>query len=189
MVLTHVYHSCRHFQSLMVLFLYFTIDDTLWLLSHEFHELAFAHIDIVTQIPMQSRSVDVTSRLPTFDVSLYLYPDLTTTDIRSKQAKMPSVLIVGATRGLGLELARQYVTKSYTVTGTARSNPAKDAPDNVQWISGVDVAEEAAGRKIAEGLKGQKQDIVIISAGYFGKESFDEPDFEAEVSVTMNTLS
>ncbi|CZT15241.1 probable oxidoreductase, short chain dehydrogenase/reductase family superfamily [Ramularia collo-cygni] len=96
---------------------------------------------------------------------------------------MPSVLIVGATRGLGLELVKQYAAKNYTVSGTARSNPAKDAPDSIHWISGVDVAEETAGRKIAEGLKGQKQDIVIISAGYFGKESFDEPDFEAEVTM------
>lgn len=95
---------------------------------------------------------------------------------------MPSVLIVGATRGLGFELAKQYAAKDYKVTGTARSNPAKDAPNSINWISGVDVAEEAAGRKIADGLKGQKQDIVIISAGYFGKESFDEPDFDAQVS-------
>ncbi|KAK4496945.1 hypothetical protein PRZ48_011394 [Zasmidium cellare] len=97
---------------------------------------------------------------------------------------MPNtVLIVGATRGLGYELAKQYAEKGFTVTGTARSGPPKDAPSSINWISGVDVAEENAGSKIVEGLKGQAQDIVLISAGYFGKESFDEPKWDAEVTM------
>ena len=96
---------------------------------------------------------------------------------------MPSVLIVGANRGLGYELAKQYAGKEFEVTGTARSGPPKDAIPAIQWISGVDVAEEAAGRTIAEGLKGHQQDLVIVSAGFFGKESFDEPNFDAEVTM------
>lgn len=97
--------------------------------------------------------------------------------------KMPNVLIVGATRGLGFELAKQYAAKGHNVTGTARSSTPKDAPDGINWITGIDVAEESAGSKIAEGLKVQAQDIVIISAGYFGKESFEEPSFAAEVQM------
>jgi NAD(P)-dependent dehydrogenase (short-subunit alcohol dehydrogenase family) len=96
---------------------------------------------------------------------------------------MPNILIIGATRGLGYELAKQYAQLNYSVTGTARSSPPKDAPASIQWITGIDVSEEAAGRKLAEGLKGQKQDGVIITAGYFGKESFDEPDYNAEVRM------
>lgn len=96
---------------------------------------------------------------------------------------MPSVLIIGATRGLGVELAKQYVAKDYIVTGTARSDPPKDVPTSINWITGIDVAEESAGRKIVDGLKGQKQDVVIISAGVFHKESYDEPDFDAQVCV------
>ncbi len=34
-----------------------------------------------------------------------------------------------------------------------------------------------------EGLKGAKLDIVIISAGYFVKESFDEPDFAGQIAM------
>lgn len=96
---------------------------------------------------------------------------------------MPNVLIIGATRGLGLELAKQYAAKKDTVTGTARSEPPEDSPQEIKWITSVDVSEESAGRTIVEGLKGQHQDIVIVNAGYFGKESFDEPDFEAEVKM------
>ncbi|KAK3677344.1 hypothetical protein LTR78_002882 [Recurvomyces mirabilis] len=96
---------------------------------------------------------------------------------------MPNVLVVGATRGLGYEIAKRYASLEYSVTGTARSGPPEHAHHDIQWISGVDVATEEAGKKIAEGLKGHKQDIVIITAGFFGKESFDEPDYSAEVAM------
>ena len=96
---------------------------------------------------------------------------------------MPNVLIVGATRGLGYELAKQYSQKGYSVFGTARSSPPQNADKDLHWISGVDIAEENAGSTIAEGLKGEKQDLVIITAGYFGLESFSEPNFEAEVKM------
>ena len=96
---------------------------------------------------------------------------------------MPNVLIVGATRGLGYELAKQYAKREFSVTGTARSSKPKDAHHDIHWITGIDVAEEKAGKSIADGLKGHKQDIVVITAGYFATESFDQPDFEAEVKM------
>jgi len=97
---------------------------------------------------------------------------------------MPNVLIVGATRGLGSELTQQYARREYSVFGTARSaTKPEHAHHDVHWLTGLDIAEESAGKKIAEGLKGHKLDIVVLVAGYFGKESFDEPDFEAEVKM------
>jgi NAD(P)-dependent dehydrogenase (short-subunit alcohol dehydrogenase family) len=97
---------------------------------------------------------------------------------------MPNVLVVGATRGLGQELARHYAQREYSVFGTARSSSApKGAHHDIHWLPGVDVAEESAGSRIVEQLKGHKQDIVILAAGYFGKESFDEPNYEAELKM------
>ena len=96
---------------------------------------------------------------------------------------MPNVLVIGATRGLGYNLAKQYAQREYSVTGTARSSKPKDAHHDIHWITGIDVATEEAGKKIADGLKGHKQDVVIITAGFFGKESFDEPSYEAEVTM------
>lgn len=95
---------------------------------------------------------------------------------------MPTALIVGATRGLGYELAKQYAEKGYTTYGTARSSP-KDASKDINWITGVDIAEPSAGQTIADGLSGNKPDVIIIAAGYLHKESLDEPDFEAEVKT------
>ncbi|WPG97411.1 Hypothetical protein R9X50_00018600 [Acrodontium crateriforme] len=96
---------------------------------------------------------------------------------------MPNVLIVGATRGLGYELAKRYAQREDSVYGTARTSQPANAHHDIRWITGIDVAEEEAGGKIARGLQGHKLDLVIITAGYFGKESFDEPDFTAEVKM------
>ena len=96
---------------------------------------------------------------------------------------MPSVLIVGATRGLGYELAKQYAQKGYSVAGTARSSPPKDGPPAIHWISGVDISKENAGQTVVRALDGEQQDIVIITAGFFKPESLEDADFDAQVDM------
>lgn len=97
---------------------------------------------------------------------------------------MPNVLVVGATRGLGHELAQHYAQLEHSVTGTARSTIPKETHHDIHWISGVDISQSTAGETLVAGLKPHKQiDIVIISAGYFIKESLSEPAFDAEVQM------
>ncbi|KAL1303222.1 hypothetical protein AAFC00_006639 [Neodothiora populina] len=93
---------------------------------------------------------------------------------------MPNVLIVGATRGLGLELAKQYQAKGDIVCGTARKAPEHSSA-GIKWIADINLAEESAGSKLVNALPSQPIDLVIFAAGYFGKESFEEPDFDKEV--------
>jgi len=101
---------------------------------------------------------------------------------------MPKVLVVGASRGLGAEMAKKYAADAEsTVLATSRSENTKDF-DNVKWIPNIDVAAKEAGAKLAEGCKSHGAlDIVIITAGYFATETFDEPDWDAEVK--MYTIS
>ena len=98
-------------------------------------------------------------------------------------SKMPNALVVGATRGLGRELAKQYAQNGYTVYGTARSSPPKDADADIHWISGIDIGKESAGKAIVDGLKSAKPEILIITAGFFVKESLSEPNFDQEVEM------
>lgn len=97
---------------------------------------------------------------------------------------MPTVLVIGASRGLGSELAKQYAaSKKNTVIATSRSHE-EEAPKDIKWISGIDVASKDAGTKLAHGCKSYAPiDIAIITAGYFATESFDEPDWDAEVKM------
>ena len=50
-------------------------------------------------------------------------------------------------------------------------------------MSGIDIAKPEAGKTLTDALKGNKQDIVIVVAGYFKVESIDDADFEDEVNM------
>lgn len=77
---------------------------------------------------------------------------------------MVSVLIVGATRGLGASLTRQYAFHSNTVYATARASSSAFEARNVQWLHGVDLEQPDVGDKLAGLLQGtQPLDVVVSS--------------------------
>lgn len=101
---------------------------------------------------------------------------------------MPNVLIVGATRGLGASLVQKYATEnSGTVFATSRSEHVKESDNNVTFVPGIDLSLEPTGAKLVSYLKkfNAKLDIVIITAGYFGTETFDEPKWEEEIKMQV----
>jgi NAD(P)-dependent dehydrogenase (short-subunit alcohol dehydrogenase family) len=94
---------------------------------------------------------------------------------------MPTVLITGASRGLGLEFARQYAADGWRVIACAR-RPAEAAELN-ELASGsggrltvhaVDVGEHAQIEALARELDGTPIDVLINNAGVMGRESFAE---------------
>ncbi|KKY22356.1 putative short chain dehydrogenase reductase family superfamily [Diplodia seriata] len=99
------------------------------------------------------------------------------------------ILVVGASRGLGASLLKQYSQRSPgpIVFGTARQVSAPTSgPQGVTWLPNVDVSGPEAGNAIVDGYKAHSNspiDILIITAGYFGKESFDAPSYDAQVSM------
>lgn len=84
---------------------------------------------------------------------------------------MPTVLITGANRGLGLEFTRQYAADGWRVLACCRSS--KDAPEltaipgNVT-IHDLDVGDFAAIERLAKELTGTPIDVLLNNAGYFG---------------------
>lgn len=99
-----------------------------------------------------------------------------------------SILIIGATRGLGASLTRQYAQQGKTVYGTTRSSrgPASpDFPEGVKWLTSIDLMQQEAGDTIASQLRGTGPlDTVIITAGYFGTENIEEgPKWDEEVRM------
>ncbi|KZL66062.1 oxidoreductase [Colletotrichum incanum] len=86
---------------------------------------------------------------------------------------MSPILIVGATRGLGASLTKQYaVDAGNTVYGTTRSKEGpKDFPERVKWLPEIDLTDSKVGETIVSQLGGSKPlSTVIITAGYFATE-------------------
>ena len=92
---------------------------------------------------------------------------------------MPSVLVTGAGRGLGLEFVRQYAGEGWNVLACAR-DPAAAAqlqalvgefPGRIETHA-LDVADFAAIDALAARLEGRAIDVLLSVAGSMGKGSF-----------------
>ena len=98
---------------------------------------------------------------------------------------MPTVLITGAGRGLGRELARQYAEDGWRVIGTVRA-PASHLAEAIT----LDVADAAQVRQLAARLKGVPIDVLFCNAGVIGRRgsrlgSFDYADWQSVFQVNV----
>jgi NAD(P)-dependent dehydrogenase (short-subunit alcohol dehydrogenase family) len=88
-------------------------------------------------------------------------------------ASQQSALIIGASRGLGLGLAREYLSRGWRVIATARSNAlklealAKTAKGNLR-IEQVDITDTAGIAELREQLANEKLDLLFVVAGISG---------------------
>lgn len=101
---------------------------------------------------------------------------------------MPTALVIGASRGLGLALTKSLLSKDYTVYATVRSPPSSDTfpPESpsLHVIDGVDLSQESAGERVVSGLAGQKVDLVIVNAGIFKSDVSDHERGHSSASLT-----
>jgi NAD(P)-dependent dehydrogenase (short-subunit alcohol dehydrogenase family) len=79
---------------------------------------------------------------------------------------MPTVLITGASRGLGLEFARQYAKDGWKVIATARDPKASPGLAKLDVEThALDVRDFNAIDALAAKLKGTPIDVLILNAG------------------------
>lgn len=92
---------------------------------------------------------------------------------------MKHVVITGANRGIGLELAKLYAAKGWKVTGVCREGSAELSSVAFQVIDHVDVTREADVQRLAAALKGQGIDVLINNAGLLQDEVLGQLDFDS----------
>ena len=110
---------------------------------------------------------------------------------------MATVMIVGATRGIGLELVRQYAVQGDNVIACARDTSAASLLEELAsshsnvTIEQLDVAQSESVNAAAELIGDVAIDTVIVVAGVVGgmRQSIDDLDLEAwHEAFSANTI-
>jgi NAD(P)-dependent dehydrogenase (short-subunit alcohol dehydrogenase family) len=100
-----------------------------------------------------------------------------------------SVLVIGASRGIGLELVRQYRADGVRVTATARDDEGVHALTllGAQALR-LDVAQTASVSGLAWQIDGEAFDLVVVNAGVYGPRlrTLDTPT-DADFDQVMHT--
>jgi NAD(P)-dependent dehydrogenase (short-subunit alcohol dehydrogenase family) len=81
----------------------------------------------------------------------------------------PTVLVVGASRGIGFELTRQYLADGARVFATARHEDALNRlrAEGARVLK-LDVADAASALGLAWQIDGEAFDTVVVNAGVYG---------------------
>jgi NAD(P)-dependent dehydrogenase (short-subunit alcohol dehydrogenase family) len=101
------------------------------------------------------------------------------------------ILITGAGRGLGLELARQYAADGWRVIGTVREARHKSALEKLGAEARIaDMTQRPQVAALAKDLKGEPIDVLFCNAGISGKKgmslgSFDFDSWEEVLRVNL----
>ncbi len=104
---------------------------------------------------------------------------------------MPTTLITGANRGIGLALVREFQSKGHTVIGTARDPAsAKDLKATGAELHALDVSDAASIKALAEALKGRPIDFLINNAGLGDRADISRLDYDRfEEILRVNTIA
>lgn len=90
---------------------------------------------------------------------------------------MPSVLVVGASRGIGLELARQYLADGWRVHASTRTPRAPGALGRLDAPSGsggeliiheLEVRDRSQLARLVDALADEGLDVLVHNAGVYG---------------------
>ncbi|MEM0952585.1 MAG: SDR family oxidoreductase [Pseudomonadota bacterium] len=99
---------------------------------------------------------------------------------------MPTVMITGVNRGLGLEFIKQYSDAGWNVIGTCRdlgqaveASALSDASAAVELYP-LEVTDLESIRQLADSLSGRSIDVLILNAGVMAKQSQNLGELDPE---------
>lgn len=102
---------------------------------------------------------------------------------------MTTIMITGASRGLGLEFARQFYNEGCRVIATCRNPKDANALNAIGDIDvhALDVTDDKNVATLAEKFRGENIDILINNAGVIGqRDGFGKLDYDIWAE-TMDT--
>lgn len=97
---------------------------------------------------------------------------------RMSSKQTPTILLVGASRGLGLAMAAEFLKKEWNVVGTVRGSSARtqlhDLADEVAGrvnIETLDICEQSQIASLRQRLSGRVFEILFVNAGTTNRET------------------
>ncbi len=101
---------------------------------------------------------------------------------------MANVLVIGASRGIGLEFVRQYREAGERVIATARDEPGLERLRNLGATPlRLDVCEPASISGLAWQLEGEKIDLALYVAGVIVRPDAKTPPTQVDFDRVMHT--
>lgn len=101
---------------------------------------------------------------------------------------LSTVLVIGASRGIGLEFARQYAAAGARVIATARDEAGLRRLRQLGATAlKVDVADPASVSGLAGQLEGEEIDVALYVAGVWSGEGATTPPAQPEFDRVMHT--
>lgn len=89
------------------------------------------------------------------------------------------VVITGANRGIGLELARHYAAEGCEVIGVCRQSSDELAGVAAQVVDGVDITTDAGIDKLKSSLASKRISLLINNAGLLQDEQLGSIEFDS----------
>jgi NAD(P)-dependent dehydrogenase (short-subunit alcohol dehydrogenase family) len=92
---------------------------------------------------------------------------------------MPTTLVTGCNRGIGLQLVTQLQARGDDVIGVCRSASPELRQAGVRIIDGIDVSREDSVAKLTAELGDEAIDVLINNAGILRRDTFGELDYDS----------
>ena len=92
---------------------------------------------------------------------------------------MPTNLVTGCNRGIGLQLVTQLQARGDNVIGVCRTSTPELDDLGIRVIDGIDVSDGKSVQKLRTALGDESLDILINNAGILLRDSFGEIDYDS----------